>query len=320
MHADILLMLIMSFQVLPFNDTAQAYIVNASKACGFDEYSDKYLTFPPSGQQPDICKTPSVADDCQNPIPGCDVFGYAVNAISEINPGFNIYQVASILPLPSDVLGFPNPSEGLPIWFNRTDVKRAIHAPEDVNWEVCADGAVFAGVNNDTAPLGVDDSDASSYRAIPHVIERTDNVQIAHGIMDMRLLPNATLLAIQNMTWHGRLGFERAPRAPLFVPHHLNLDGTDDSTTVSGQGVLGTWHEERGLTWVLIELAGHMVPTYQAALAFRQLEVLLGRVGSLDSTTPLPQYPNFTQPDQSLLGLGTAPPPVVAVNGAERSK
>lgn len=237
----------------------------------------------------------------------CDVFSYAFYAISYLNPGFDIYQVASILPVPSNVLGFPFAEEGQQVYFNRTDVKRAIHAPENVNWEVCADAAVFAGASNDTAPLGIDDSDPSSYRAIPNVIERTNNVHIAHGINDMRLIPNGTLLAIQNMTWNGQMGFQSRPRAPLFVPHHLDLDNVDFSTT-SGEGVLGTWHEERGLTWLLIDLCGHMVPTYQTALTFRQLEVLLGRVGSLDSTTPLPQFQNATQPDQSMLGLGTAPP------------
>lgn len=242
---------------------------------------------------------------------GCDVFDYATNAIREINPGFNIYQVAEVLPMPGDVLSLSSseaslaPSQG--IYFNRTDVKRAIHAPEDVDWQVCAYNSVFDGG---------DDSDPSSYRAIPNVIQRTNNVHIAHGIMDMVLIPNGTLLAIQNMTWNGQMGFQSAPKRPLFVPHHP----MDDISSASGQGVLGTWHEERGLTWLLVDLAGHMVPTFQAALTFRQMEVLLGRVSSLDSTTPLPQYPNFEQPDQSAFGFGTAPPPgPVARNGAGRS-
>jgi carboxypeptidase D len=183
---------------------------------------------------------------------------------------------------------------GRQVYFNRTDVKKAIHAPLDVNWQICTDQDVFVG--------GSDTSDPSSYRAIPNVINRTRNVQIAHGAMDMVLLANGTLLAIQNMTWGGQLGFQSEPREPLFVPHHPN----PAVASSSGQGVLGTWHSERGLTWALIELTGHMVPQWQAAAAFRQIEVLLGRVENLASTKPFPMYPDAGQPDASELGFGTA--------------
>lgn len=172
---------------------------------------------------------------------------------------------------------------------------------------ICSDRSVFAGGDN---------SDPSSYRAIPNVIQRTNNVQIAHGTMDMVLIANGTLLAIQNMTWNGQMGFQSIPEQPLFVPHHPN----PDLAGASGQGVLGTWHQERGLTWMLVDLTGHMVPTWQAAVAFRQLEVLLGRVPSLNATVAFPQYPDAVQPDQSELGAGTAPQLGIALNGAGRTK
>lgn len=293
--------------MFPFNDSAVAHILNASKACGFDDYADKYLTFPPSGQQPDTCQGPGVNADCSDYLPGCDVTSFTRRAALEINPGFNVYQVAQILPLPDDVLGFPSSRQyvapGTPIYFNRTDVKRAIHAPEAVDWAVCTQAPVF---QNDT-----DTSDPSSYRAIPNVIARTNNVQIAHGAMDMVLLANGTLLGIQNMTWGGQMGFQNVPRQPLFVPHHPN----PDLQGASGQGVLGTWHTERGLTWVLVVLSGHMIPTNQAAVAFRQLQVLLGRVASLSDTAAFPQYADAAQPSASDLGGGTGPPLGIALDG-----
>lgn len=196
---------------------------------------------------------------------------------------------------------------GTQIYFNRTDVKQAIHAPLDVNWEICASNDVFAGGDN---------SDPSSYRAIPNVIQRTNNVQIAHGTMDMVLLANGTLLGIQNMTWNGQMGFQSIPNEPLFVPHHPN----PDVAGASGQGVLGTWHEERGLTWLLIDLTGHMVPTWQAAVSYRQLEVLLGRVPAMNSTVAFAQYADAPQPDSSDLGFGTAPQLGVASNGTGAAK
>lgn len=282
---------------MPFNDSTVALIANTSKECGYDEYTDKYLTFPPSGQQPDGCQGPGINAHCTDYLPGCDVFDLATSSIFDINPGFNIYQVSQVLPVPDDVLGFPYSQMFIPpgrrIYFNRQDVKRAINAPKDLDWMICAEAPVFAGGDN---------SDPSSYRAIPHVIERTKNVQIAHGTMDMVLLANSTLLAIQNMTWGGRLGFQREPREPLFVPHHPNpaVEGS------SGQGVMGTWHSERGLTWALIDLSGHQAPAWQAAVSFRQIEVLLGRVANLSDTTAFPMYASADQPAAYMLGSGTA--------------
>lgn len=250
--------------------------------------------------------------DCNSYKDGCDVFSFAVDAIWEINPGFNIYQVAQLSPVPSDPLGFASSmmytSPGNQIYFNRTDVKRAIHAPLDVDWTVCTGTPVFADPG--------DDSDPSSYKAIPNVIEKTNNVQIGHGTMDMVLLANGTLIAIQNMTWNGAMGFRSAPKEPLFVPHHPNPNVTGSS----GQGVLGTWHEERGLTWLLIELTGHMVPGWQPGVAFRQLQVLLGRIPSLNATEAFPQYSDTVQPDQSTLGFGTAPQLGAVLNGTQNPK
>ncbi|CAN8096712.1 unnamed protein product [Discula destructiva] len=292
--------------VLPFNDSAKAQIANASKVCGFDAYSDKYLTFPPSGQQPDVCQQPGINANCDDYLDGCDVFDLALNVSQELNPAFNIYQVAALPPVLTDVLGFPGSQmytpPGTQIYFNRTDVKQALHAPLDANWTVCAANPVFAGGDN---------SDPSSYLAIPNVIQRTNNVQIAHGTMDMVLLANGTLLAIQNMTWNGQMGFQNLPNQPLFVPHHPN----PDLAGASGQGIQGTWHEERGLTWLLIGLSGHMVPSFQAAVSYRQLEVLLGRVPALNSTMAFPQYADAPQPDASALGFGTAPQLGIALNG-----
>lgn len=46
---------------------------------------------------------------------------------------------------------------------------------------------------------------------LPQVIEATNRVLISHADWDAKLLTNGTLLSIQNMTWHGKLGFQEAP-------------------------------------------------------------------------------------------------------------
>lgn len=40
------------------------------------------------------------------------------------------------------------------------------------------------------------------------MIERTGNVILGHGAKDFLVLPEATLLTIQNLTWAGEMGFE----------------------------------------------------------------------------------------------------------------
>lgn len=68
--------------------------------------------------------------------------------------------------------------EGASIYFNRTDVQEAINAPK-IEWEECASGDVFVG--------GGDSSLPSSITVLPGVIERTQNVIIGHGALDMVL-------------------------------------------------------------------------------------------------------------------------------------
>ena len=117
---------------------------------------------------------------------------------------------------------------------------------------------------------------------LPGVIERTGNVILGHGSRDFLVLPESTLLTIQNLTWRGALGFQRWPAGPLFVPYHDNAD----VRMASGEGVVGTTHTERGLTWFEAALAGHLLAADQPAVAFRMVEVLLGRVEGLESTVP----------------------------------
>ena len=63
----------------------------------------------------------------------------------------------------------------------------------------------------------------------------------------------------------------------------------------AGAGMQGTWHTERGLTFVTVPLGGHEIPQYTPGAAYRILEFLLGRIKDLsvrgDYTT---QCGNFT--------------------------
>ncbi|KAH6643429.1 serine carboxypeptidase [Truncatella angustata] len=281
--------------LFPFNQSFSENIHKAHESCGYAEYLDKYLVYPPSGQQPND-RQPGINDNHTMYLPGCDVVNNVFEAILDLNPCFNIYEVSAQCPLPYDPLGFAaanfySPPGAPTIYFNRTEVKQALHVPIDTDWEVCKDG-VF--------PYG-DRSAPSSIVQIPKIIDKTQNVQLVHGILDLVLFENVTLLTIQNMTWGGQLGFQERPTEPLFVPYHVS----PDLGTAAGSGVLGTAHTERGLTYSTVMLSGHEVPGFQPSVAYRQLEVLLGRVENLQSRVPFTTDTNNTaQPTEDEPGTG----------------
>lgn len=282
--------------LFPFNESFSESIHERYDSCGYRAYLDKFLTYPPPGLQ-QRSELPGINANQTEYLPGCGVVNDIYEAITDLNPCFNIYQVSAQCPIPYDPLGFSadtfyTPAGAPEVYFNRSEVKAALHVPADVDWAMCKDG-VF--------PYG-DNSDPSNVAQIPKVIEATNNVQIAHGTLDMVLFMNETLLAIQNMTWNGQLGFQERPTEPLFVPYH----DTPDLGTAAGQGIFGTAHTERGLTYATISLSGHEVPGFQPGVAYRQLEVLLGRIPNLQSTLPFTTDTNNTaQPDEADLGAGT---------------
>ncbi|KAH0547545.1 hypothetical protein FGG08_000270 [Glutinoglossum americanum] len=208
--------------------------------CGYTSYLKDFLVFPPLGTLP-------FPPDPRTP--GCDVFGDIFTAATVANPCFNIYNIATMCPLLWDVLGFPGSLAYLPpgakIYFNRKDVKQAIHAPLSVQWAECTDNPVFNPA--DTSP-------PSSVSVLPSVIERSKRTIISQGMLDMRIITNGTLLAIQNMTWHGMMGFQSEPKDGFFVPYHPR----GPLGTMAGAGIMGVTHTERNLTWVTVQLAGHM--------------------------------------------------------------
>ena len=88
--------------------------------------------------------------------------------------------------LAGSVLGFPRSTQEF-IYFNRTDVQDAIHAPHIV-WEACADISVYV---NTTTGRGINDqSIPSALSVLPNVIEKSERTVIVHGLSVSRsLLP-----------------------------------------------------------------------------------------------------------------------------------
>jgi carboxypeptidase D len=70
------------------------------------------------------------------------------------------------------------------LYFDREDVKLAIHAPTTVEWKECADRRVFVG--RDTSP-------PSALSVLPNVIEKSVRTVIIHGLADFRLIAEGSV-------------------------------------------------------------------------------------------------------------------------------
>jgi hypothetical protein len=79
-------------------------------------------------------------------------------------------------------------SYGPPVYFNRQDVKAAIHAPLNVEWSECS--------NSDVFPSG-DASLPSVFTVLPNVIEKSKRSVIAHGLLDFLFIAEGTRIVFQ---------------------------------------------------------------------------------------------------------------------------
>ncbi|KHO01052.1 serine-type carboxypeptidase [Metarhizium album ARSEF 1941] len=286
-----------NYNLMPLDDRFRAQVHNTSEHCGYRDYVEKYYVYPPAGRQPSFLPWQQrLANGTVTYRDGCgSLWSDIYKRVRKDNPCFNIYNILDHCPDLFDPLG-NDP------YFNRVDVKKAIHAPLSVQWSVCVN----------TAFVKDDESLPPSKYELPNVIDKTRNVMYVQGGVDYILPANGVLLAVQNMTWGGKMGFQSRPTDPFYVPRYSKGKGSYGTSLPDKSGVVGTSHHERGFTVVVTGLSGHEGPQYASTAAFRQLEKLLGRVHSLSDTTPftLPQLRNVTQ-DEQPLGKGTFPIPWV---------
>ena len=230
--------------VFSLNESFTAAVHQRADSCGYTDYFNKYLTFPPPGPFP--LPTNSSND--------CDVFDDVFAAALEVNPCFNIYHILDTCPHLFDVLGIVNTGDYFPpgaqVYFNRSDVQAAINAPP-TNWMQCTDKNVFADATNTSS--GDQSLGPAQDGVLQHVIESTNNTIIGVGGLDYLLPINGSLLAIQNVTWNGLQGFQSPPDTDFYVPYHPEYNGG----SLAGAGILGQYGTERGLTFYTVNLAGH---------------------------------------------------------------
>lgn len=144
------------------------------------------------------------------------------------------------------------PDGAPPLYFNRSDVQHAIHAPH-IDWMEASPINIYNTSDGLSTNYDVDQYPANT-DLLSSVIERTKRTVIGHGSLDFILIKNGTLLSIQNMTWNGVQGFQSPIQEPFLVPQHSN----PQLATQAGSGVMGKTHTERGLTFLDVRGSGHM--------------------------------------------------------------
>ncbi|TFK75469.1 alpha/beta-hydrolase [Pluteus cervinus] len=247
--------------LFPFNSTFWAHLQDISDACGYTDYLDRYVTYPPAGQLP----FPVGTNGTQSATSSCRVHSPIQRAVGLLNPVFNTYRVSDTYPNLWSVLGFPRSTQQF-VYFNRSDVQDAIHAPH-INWSSCSNGAVY--INPNTGRSGNDQSIASTLSVLPNVIEKSERSIIVHGLADYILIAEGTRIAIQNMTWGGAQGFQTPIESENFI--------------VKNMGVYGNTHTERKLTYVEFYFSGHMTPQFVPWASYSTISYLLGRQDSPSS-------------------------------------
>lgn len=229
---------------LGFSDEFLESVTKEADKYGLADYLEKNLVYPPPEGG---LKIPEQANFLK-----FDPSDAINNQAFSENPLLNVYNVNQSVPI-NDSLGFPpNGDESTHNIINDIPgFKEMIHAP-NMAWVECGSN-VFNNTPNDPLP------DVS---VLPGVIEKSERVLIQHGNNDILLLMNGSALAIQNMTWGGSRGFQSEPTDVLRV------EGRD----------AGKYHSEKGLTFIQVWESGHMIPQDQPAVAFKNLEYLLGQI------------------------------------------
>lgn len=167
-------------KMLYLNDSFIDLLKARNDECGYTDFMAKYFKFPPP-----IEKFPVLGEDWDEDMSEkCDQFDNALEAILLVNPCFNLYHISETCPHPYSQLGIVNTGDysppGAVVYFNRTDVQKAINAPVGTNWEQCSSINVF-GLENNNQSIGDTSVAPAQNGVLEHVIERTNNVIIGSG-------------------------------------------------------------------------------------------------------------------------------------------
>lgn len=75
-----------------------ANLANTSTACGYEEYLQKYLTYPPNGPLP-LPEKALLDGDPNNWKDECAPYFDVLDVVYNSNPAFNVYKISEIWPI-----------------------------------------------------------------------------------------------------------------------------------------------------------------------------------------------------------------------------
>lgn len=79
-----------------------------------------------------------------------------------------------------------------PVYFNDPAVKKAIHAPVDVQWTECSNGSVFVGSGDTSLP--------SSFEVLPRILAHGVPTVVVTGLADFAVLSEGWVFVIRHLT------------------------------------------------------------------------------------------------------------------------
>ena len=261
--------------ILNLNDEWLTFLNNKSAACGYDDFLSTYLVYPP---KPGPMPFPFPIEESGYGTFDCDTRNVIVIGSQYQNQCYNVYNILDNCPPRSDVI--QNPIPGTEPYFNRADVKAALHVPATTDW-VNGGRIVFANSSLDGSSPQNDRSLMPIISVLPKIIEASKRTIIISGAMDSVVLHTGVELAIQNMTWNGAQGFQSGEMEKYVVDPFEEFV----PETFSGLGQLGKTHTERGLTYILLQRSGHFVPTDAPGGFYKAVEFLLGRRDDMEGGT-----------------------------------
>ncbi|KAI0372398.1 alpha/beta-hydrolase [Pilatotrama ljubarskyi] len=204
---------------------------------------------------------------------GCDVFDemrdYALNfTFPWTNGGFDVYDIPDAT--------HPEPSMNAAPFLNDPRTRAALHAPTSKNWSSSFNypfGSVYdKSIGNEHGDPSVEPVAFLSELA-RNATARNVTILFYSGNDDSQVQHRGTEVVIQNFTFGGIQGFTRKPSTPWF----------DDEGNFAG-----IVHQERNLTYVLFQGAGHLVPQWkprQALVFLREFVLGSNRNGTVEGST-----------------------------------
>lgn len=233
----------------PFSQSFMKKLNKTDQLCGYSQYLEKNLVYPPSGFLPDLKSATSEKNH------------------REVKPECNIVNMMN-LELPSDFQtynilwkkAFDYVLDSFFTYFDLADVKKAFNIVGDKRWVGCVPSGKNIFPNGDQTPPPV-------LTVLPDVIKHTNRTILAQGNLDAVLFMEGARLSLQNLTWNGSLGFHKP------IDQIFSIDGIP----------MGRYNTERGLTYIEVNDSGHKLPHDKPQAAIQILEFLLGHRKNLSS-------------------------------------